>query len=211
MRIKTALAVALCLFLSACIGGAPPQRFLRIADPDLTLCEPAQDPETTAEPYVIAIKTFDSLPSLDRTNVLLGNGRVLAPSHSWYWEGSPAETLTMAVAEHIAYSGELVSAWPYRPRIQRDAVLDGRVLTFALDLSQPVRFTAALKVELWDARSRVKSAEQTFEVSREVPMSADDYPEDPHALAKAAGFAVCELGELVRIWVEDNTARLPRE
>jgi hypothetical protein len=210
-RIPALLIVIISLVLGGCLGGAPQQRFLRIADPGITQCKDAGAQTQASEPFIIAIKTFDSMPSLDRANVLVGNGRVLAPSHGWYWEGTPAETLTMAVAEHISESGALSSAWPYRPRIERDAMLTGRVLTFAAELAEPARFRVAVKMELWNGRGREKLAEETFEVMRELPGFSSGSLGDPHDLAEAAGEAVCILGREVTTWLEGNAQRIRRE
>lgn len=206
-RAPALLIVIASLILSGCMGGAPQQRFLRITDPGMAQCSEAGSRTQTAEPFVIAVKTFESMPTLDRTNVLMGNGRVLAPSHNWYWEGTPAETLTMAVAEHISESGALSAVWPYRPRIKRHALLTGRVLTFAAELAEPARFRVAVKVELWNDRGIEKLAEETFEVTRELPGFSSASLGDPHDLAEAAGFAVCTMGREITQWLANNAQR----
>lgn len=197
------LGVLLSLILSACLGGAPQQRFLHITDTGH--CEEKPDNANTVDGLIIAIKDFKSLSSLDRTNVLISSGRVLAPSHSWYWEATPAETLTMTVADRISYSGGFSSAWPYRPRIERNAMLSGYVTAFATELSNPARFTVSVRIELWNNRGNEKLAVKDFQVTRELPDSFG--PEKlglPNDLAETAASAVCILGNEVRAWLEDN-------
>lgn len=211
MIIRSMLLLAsLGLVIISCIGGAPRQHFLSLSDTGAAICEGGEQ-GSAAPRFVIAVKDFESLPSLDRTSVLIASGRVLTPSHSWYWEGPPAEILTMAAAGGISNSMTIASAWPYRPRVERDGLISGRVLAFAAELSEPARFRAAVRVELWDGRGGEKLAENVFEVERELPGFGPAKLGDPDVLARAAGGAVCGLGEKIRTWLESNMNLLKKE
>ena len=203
MKIKLVTAILFLSFASAgCLGGSPPQqRFLRITDTGVCKEKTGQEAKET---LIIAVKDFKSLLSLDRTNVLISNNRVLAPSHSWYWEATPAETLTMTVADRISFSNSFSSAWPYRPRIERDAVLTGYVTSFAAELDPPGRFIASVRIELWNERGREKLAEKEFDVSSEVPGFNPEELGDPNSLAQNAADAVCIMGNEIRAWLEEN-------
>jgi hypothetical protein len=205
MRIRVIITlVILNLTVAGCFGGAPKQRFLRIQDPGVKSCEELPNKSEIAADYVIAVKNIDSLPSLNRTSVLMGSGNVFTPSHSWYWEGTPAETLTMVVVDHISFSDRFTSVWPYRPRVERDALLTGRVTTFAAELGDPARFQLEVRMELWNERGSRKLAAKTFDVARELPGYGPEAAGDPDVLAEAAANAVCIFGNEVRAWLEDK-------
>lgn len=209
MRLGLLLLLASTILLTGCMGGAPQQRFLNIADTELIAAG-----GNTAKPnteYMVAIRDFEDLPALDRTSVLFARGRVLTPSHSWYWEGVPAEILTMTVAERISRSDRITSVWPYRPRVKRDAIVTGRVLTFAADLSSPARFKVALALELWSGGGDEKLAEKIFTAERDLPGFGLASAGDPEVLAGAAGGAVRALGDEVRAWLEENRLLIAKQ
>jgi hypothetical protein len=200
--IRLAPILLVLALLSGCMGSAPGQRYLTISEQWFADC----GENNSASDLVLAVKDLESLPALDRTSVLIGDERVLTPSHVWYWEGTPAESLTIALVNRISCVEGYQAVWPYRPRVERNALLTGRVHKFAAYTVGQPRFEVSAHLEVWDSRGKSKLAGRVFTASSEMPGFDPTGPGSAAMLADAAEEAVRQMLDQAAEWIASGEA-----
>lgn len=192
-----------CLLLAACGGAPAPERFLRLQATHATCAT-----EDNGQP-VISLTRLDSLPGMERTNVLFAHNAVLAPSTLWYWEGTPAELLGQALGYGLSCDGRARIIWPDRLRATSDGQIAGRVLAFEVQKptsSHPATFRVAVHLELFAVHSRGDLqlvTAKTFDVH--TPITTELSAE---AIAQAASQATTQLLQQADPWLANHVGTL---
>lgn len=197
--IAAALALTIVISLAGCFGGtAPVEEFLRVGNTSRGEC-------VSGGGTVLALKDFTSLPALDRSAVLFAKERVVAPNTVWYWEGTPAELVAQAVAQGVGCYESCAVIYPYRPRIERNGQLHGRVESFEVHVAGERRFRVAFSLELWDRQGRALLARNVFTATKVISRSG------ANATAAAAAAALDTAVVEAAAWVDGKVHLLYAE
>lgn len=194
-------ALAMVLAALGCVGGpGPKERYLRL-ETSLHAQPPAaaQDMKTKNQ-RIVAIRGFESLPALQRTAVLHARGKVLTPSVSLYWEGTPAELVTAAMVDAISARPGLGAAWPYRSRTEHSAVVSGSVAAFEVVQDAGTRVRIRIRVDLWSRLTTTHMAGRTFEATQDAGAGT------PDATARAAEKALDRVAQDAAAWIKETVA-----
>lgn len=195
--IKNILSVFLLLgviFIFGCIGGKSVETsYLRIgSNPDIhTACEKIRHGLPT-----VAVKRFTSLPALDRETVIIASGPVLTPDYRWSWEGTPAEIFDTAVKSAFSCMKNYVVIAPYNPRVERELILSGDVLSFEVQQSEGNIFKGAVRYSLWDESGKQLLGRKFIEASIPVKSLTG------RSIAVAASAALDSIMSQTVIWLD---------
>ncbi len=194
------VSVLLLTILPGCFGGKVPQEeILRITG--ATFRQEAREvsltlPDAGLRPPVVAMERLSCFPALDRSAVMVARGNVLTPSTRWYWEGSPKELVTTALAAYLQQEPSLSVLYPHRSRQAVQALLTGRVENFeAVPAEGVVR--VRLRLELWTADGVSLLATRYVEAASPMAhLSAQP-------IAEAASLAMADISASATRWLTE--------
>ncbi len=148
--------VLLVLLLAGCIGGkVPSEQILRISSDSKPIVISRQEKADQAieNAPLVVMEDLTAFPALDRNAVMLSHGRVLTPSSRWYWEGAPAAITGACIAASLQGRTEVTLVWPYRNRLEHQAMLTGRVEAFEVR-TDAMEMLVRIRLALWTPRGR---------------------------------------------------------